>query len=117
MARRVFAFFQPHGFGPARFMRAELALTLATTLRAEDRFWFGEIFYAGGTAAKDIRAEDLAKDLRAQGVPAAHLPDRHAWAGELRGLVRPGDLVLIMGARDPTLPAFAREILDALGGS
>jgi len=28
---------------------------------------------------------------------------------------RPGDLVLVMGARDPSLTALAREILAALG--
>jgi NADPH-dependent ferric siderophore reductase len=29
---------------------------------------------------------------------------------------RPGDTVLLMGARDPRLPALARRVFDALAG-
>ena len=32
-------------------------------------------------------------------------------------MARPGDIVLVMGARDPSLPELAREILARLAGS
>src|SRR4030095_15293201 len=46
---RVVAVFQPHGFGPARFLRGELREMIPTLLRPQDRFCYAEIFYAGGT--------------------------------------------------------------------
>jgi UDP-N-acetylmuramate--alanine ligase len=60
---RVVAVFQPHGFGPARFLRPELRELLPTLLRPDDRFCYAEIFYAGGTVAKDLSSRDLAADL------------------------------------------------------
>jgi len=51
---RVVAVFQPHGFGPARFLRGELRAMIPALLRPQDRFCYAEIFYAGGTVAKDI---------------------------------------------------------------
>ena len=53
-APRVVAVFQPHGFGPARFLRAELRELLPRVLRPQDRFAYLEIFYAGGTVTKDV---------------------------------------------------------------
>jgi UDP-N-acetylmuramate--alanine ligase len=64
-APRVLAVFQPHGFGPARFLRGELAALLPRLLRPEDRFCYAEIFYAGGTVTKDISSRALADDLPA----------------------------------------------------
>ncbi|MBI3637110.1 MAG: hypothetical protein HY216_13020 [Candidatus Rokubacteria bacterium] len=110
---RVVAVFQPHGFGPARFLRAELAELLPRTLRSQDRFCYAEIFYAGGTVAKDISSAMLAGDLPAAlrcGYAADHRAAREWVAAEAWD----GDTVLIMGARDPDLPALARGIFDAL---
>jgi UDP-N-acetylmuramate--alanine ligase len=77
-AGRVLAVFQPHGFGPARFLRAEFRELIPTLLRPEDRFCYAEIFYAGGTVAKDLSSRDLAADL-----PAA------LRAGGTRRIIRP----------------------------
>ena len=112
-AERVIAIFQPHGFGPARFLRPELKTLLPTLLRPEDRFCYAEIFYAGGTVAKDISSRLLANDLPAEtrcGYVANHEAARQ-WALDE---ARPGDTVLVMGARDPDLPRLARSILDSL---
>src|SRR3989475_989597 len=64
-AARVVALFQPHGFGPARFLRSELRALIPTLLRSQDRFAYGEIFYAGATVAKDVSGRALADALRA----------------------------------------------------
>ena len=112
---RLVAVFQPHGFGPARFMRAELALMLPRLLRARDRFCYAEVFYAGGTVARDVSSAALAADLPGSiGCAVAH--DHAAVVEWVAAEARPGDTVLLMGARDPRLPALARRILDALGG-
>ncbi|HEU4370317.1 MAG TPA: Mur ligase domain-containing protein [Methylomirabilota bacterium] len=112
-AGRVVAVFQPHGFGPARFLRPELKTLLPVLLRPQDRFCYAEIFYAGGTVAKDISSRMLAEDLPAAlgcGYAADHDAARRWAVAE----ARPGDTVLVMGARDPDLPRLARSIFESL---
>ena len=112
-AGRVVAVFQPHGFGPARFLRPELRELLPELLRPTDRFCYAEIFYAGGTVAKDLSSRDLAADLPASlrvGYAADH-PAVVRWVAEE---AQPRDTVLIMGARDPDLPSLARAVYTAL---
>jgi len=113
--RRVLAVFQPHGFGPTRFLRPDLVAAFADRLAPADRLWLLDIFYAGGTATKDISAADLAADIRARGKDAASVPDRAALVAEIAAVAAPGDLVLVMGARDPSLSDLCREILARLG--
>ena len=108
-AARVVAVFQPHGYGPARFLRGELRELLPALLRPTDRLCYAEIFYAGGSVTRDIGSRDLAAD-----VGAAYAEDH---AAVVRWVVReaaPGDTVLLMGARDPELPRLARTVLAAL---
>jgi len=110
---RLVAVFQPHGFGPARFLRAELTALLPGLLRDDDLFCYAEIYFAGGTVAKDISARDLAGDLPAAlgcGYAATH-QEVLSWVAQ-RAL--PGDTVLVMGARDPDLPRLARALHDLL---
>jgi UDP-N-acetylmuramate--alanine ligase len=110
---RLVAVFQPHGYGPARFLRPELKELLPTLLRPQDRFCYGEIFYSGGTVAKDISSRELAQDLpeRLRCGYAANHQEVLAWTAEA---AIPGDTVLLMGARDPELPRLARAIHELL---
>jgi UDP-N-acetylmuramate--alanine ligase len=97
--RRVVAIFQPHGFGPARVLRPELKTLLPSVLRPHDRFCYAEVFYAGGMVAKDVGSRMLAADLPPAlgcGYAADHEAARQ-WA--VAG-ARPGDTVLVMGARE-----------------
>src|SRR5437660_16455 len=108
-APRVVAMFQPHGFGPARFLRGELRELLVGLLRPADRFCYAEIFYAGGTVTRDLSSRDLAGDIG-----CAYAEDHAAVVRWVAGEARPGDTVLLMGARDPELPGLARRVLAAL---
>ena len=112
-ADRVLAVFQPHGFGPARFLRPELREMMPRLLRPQDRLCYAEIFYAGGTVARDVSSRMLAEDLPAA-LECGYAPDHGAVVDWLRAQARPGDTVLIMGARDPELPALARAAAAAL---
>lgn len=114
LGKRVWAVFQPHGFGPMRFLRDELIATIATTLRPQDHFIFLPIFYAGGTAQQDISSELLSQQLQQQGAAASHSTDRQHCQQFLREQAQPGDVVLLMGARDPSLPQFVQQVLAAL---
>ncbi len=113
-ARRVLAVYQPHGYGPTRFLRRDLVEAFAGALGREDLLWLLEVFYAGGTAARDFSAADIVAEIAARGVAAQFAPAREWLAARVAAEAREGDLVLIMGARDPSLTGFAREVLEAI---
>ncbi len=116
-ARRVLAIYQPHGYGPTRFLREGFVDTFATRTAPEDRVWMLEVFYAGGTATRDFSAADLVQDIAARGRNAEFAPSREWLVARVAEVAEPGDLVLVMGARDPSLTLFARDILAALEAS
>jgi UDP-N-acetylmuramate--alanine ligase len=112
---RVVAVFQPHGFGPARFLRGELKTLLPRLLRPQDRFCYAEIFYTGGTVTKDIGSRMLVDDLPT-GLRCGYAGDHAAALEWIRSEARSDDTVLIMGARDPELPRLARAAFETLSG-
>jgi len=114
-AGRVLAVFQPHGFGPMRFLRADFVAAFAAELHPQDRLWLLEIVYQGGTATRDISSSEVAQEIAGRGVQAVCAPSREALVAALAAEARAGDLILVMGARDPSLAALSRSILAALG--
>ena len=114
-AGRVLAVFQPHGYGPMRFLRADFVAAFKAALAPQDCLWLLDIFYAGGSATRDISSAEVAAEIAAHGVQACFAPSREALVAALAEAARPGDLVLVMGARDPSLSLLARDILAALG--
>lgn len=110
---RVIAVFQPHGFGPTRFMKEDLIAMFGQALRIQDTLVLTPIYYAGGTAARDIASEDLTGPVAATGLDAFTC-DLETLAGKLPALAKPGDCLLVMGARDPALPAKIRALAAAL---
>jgi UDP-N-acetylmuramate--L-alanine ligase len=112
--KRILAVYQPHGFAPTRHLKNELIEAFAHGLRPLDRLWLPDIYYVGGTASKDISSRDVTEPLRARGLAAFHVPDRSAIVPLIAAEAKAGDLVLVMGARDPSLSDFARSILAAL---
>ncbi len=114
MGQRVFAWFQPHGFGPLRFMRKDLANMVCATLRDDDVFLSSDVYYAGGTVAKDINSDSVTDDIVTQGKKAVFLADRNDIASYCAANAQMGDVILVMGARDPSLAWFAEQVLDSL---
>ena len=111
---RVIAFFQPHGYGPLRQMGAELAEVLATRLGPDDRSILCDPVYFGGTVDRSVGSERIVELIRAQGGEAEHIPARADCAARMVETARPGDRIVIMGARDDTLSVFARDLLARL---
>jgi len=111
---RVLVMFQPHGFGPIKKMRREFAECFANDLDAEDILLMPEPAYFGGTVDRSVGSQDLAADIRALGRSAEALADRPACGARLLELAKPGDRILVMGARDDTLTLFAQELLASL---
>ncbi len=112
--RRVVAFWQPHGYAPTRNFRKDLVDAFAASLRAGDVLFLPEIYFAGGTATKDISSADLCADLTARGIDARYLADRSLFVDAVRALPQAESLVLVMGARDPSLGDFARSVAAEL---
>ncbi|NNN06790.1 MAG: hypothetical protein HKL90_12900 [Elusimicrobia bacterium] len=112
--RRVLAVFQLHGFAPARFLKDEFIAAFSESLGPDDRLWLPDIYYVGGTAAKDVSASDYEAALSARGVKARREPDRALIARQIAAEARSGDVVLVLGARDASLSAFAADILKGL---
>ena len=111
---RLLLLFQPHGYGPLRTMGRELVATLAEKMAEEDVMILPDPVYYGGTTDKSVGSGDIVDWLRAAGRKAEHVPDRSDAGRRLAELARPGDRIVVMGARDDTLPAFAREVLESL---
>jgi UDP-N-acetylmuramate--alanine ligase len=114
LAPKLIAWFQPHGYGPTRFLRHDFVEEIAKVLRPQDEIWMSEIYYAGGTAVKDISANDLIEDLTAKGVNAFFVADRKDLLETMRPHFTPSTTLLLMGARDPSLGEFAKQVWGEL---
>ena len=111
---RLLILFQPHGFGPLRLMKAEFIDGFAGLMRPDDVLLMPEPVYFGGTTDRSVGSEDIASGVRAAGRNAEALATREACGDRLLELARPGDRIIIMGARDDTLSVFAGEVLGRL---
>lgn len=109
---RVIAFFQPHGYGPLRQMGHELAEVLATRLSPGDVTILCDPVYFGGTVDRSVGSERIVAMIGEHGGLAEHVPARADCADRIVELARPGDRIVVMGARDDTLSAFAKALLS-----
>lgn len=114
---RVLILFQPHGFGPLKLMRDQFIDGFAGLMRADDVLLMPEPVYYGGTTDRSVGSEDIAAGVRAAGRDATALTDRAACGERLLALARPGDRILVMGARDDTLSDFAADLVARLGAN
>ena len=109
VAPKVIAWFQPHGYKPTKFLRDDFVKEIARVLRPEDEIWMSEIFYAGGTAVKDISANDLINDLKLLGKNAFFVENRNDFLATARPHLTNNCVMLLMAARDPSLEQFAKQ--------
>ena len=113
-ARRVIAIYQPHGFSPTRHLRRELVDVFLNELKDNDVLMMPEIYYAGGTVARDISSKDLVDEILARGGTAFYFKQRSEILASALQLASPGDIFIVMGARDWTLSDFAKELFGAI---
>jgi UDP-N-acetylmuramate--alanine ligase len=97
-------------------MGDELADSFARGMADDDRLYLPDPVYQGGTVERTRGSDWLAAQVTALGKQAEHLPERALIGDALVAEAKPGDRILIMGARDDTLIEFARELLEKLGG-
>ena len=111
---RVIAFFQPHGYGPLRQMGAELAEVFAAKLSPDDLTILCDPVYFGGTVDRSQGSERIIGLIKAAGGSAEYVAAREDCGRRITEIARPGDRIVIMGARDDTLAEFAKILLDQL---
>ncbi len=109
---RLLLYFQPHGYGPLKQMGREIADSYTANMQPGDRLLVSDPAYFGGTVDRSVGADALVAMIGAQ---AEHVPDREDCGTRLIDLARPGDRIIVMGARDDTLSLFAQSLLDRLG--
>jgi UDP-N-acetylmuramate--alanine ligase len=111
---RLLVLFQPHGYGPLKVMGRELAQTFIDRLHEGDVLAMPDPAYFGGTVAREVGSADIVAAVAAGGRIAHHDSDRRDAAARLVALARPGDRIVVMGARDDTLSVLAAEMLAAI---
>jgi UDP-N-acetylmuramate-alanine ligase len=116
LSGRIIAIYQPHGFGPTRFLKDDYISTFRATFLKHDSLYLLPIYYAGGTAQKNISSEEIINGLGLVAFKVQALMDRDELLVRIQANARPGDCVLLMGARDPSLPALAKKIAGLFGG-
>ena len=111
---RLLVLFQPHGFRPLELMREPLIDCFAENLREADVLVMPEPVYYGGTVKRSVTSTDIVRGVTDRHRTAFAYPDRATCGERLLALARPGDRIVIMGARDDTLPEFAADLLRRL---
>lgn len=108
---RLLILFQPHGYGPLKLMKEAFIDCFAAHLAKDDVLFLCDPLYLGGTTDKSVTSTDITQPLADKGFEAFHMEKREDCAAELVKIAREGDRLLIMGARDDTLPELAKHIL------
>ncbi|MEZ5833937.1 MAG: Mur ligase family protein [Dongiaceae bacterium] len=111
---RLLVMFQPHGFRPLKLMQNDLIACFSENLGKDDILVMPEPVYYGGTVERLVTSDDIVRGVKAHVRHAFAFADRASCGDKLANLARPGDRIVIMGARDDTLPEFAAELLQRL---
>ena len=118
-AGRILAYYQPHGFAPTRLMKDGYIESFTKNLRAQDKLFLQDIYYAGGTVAQDISSEDIAAGIRSAGALGSVdvFDSRNSLIDAMVAEADAGDYILIMGARDDSIRFIGPDILQKLSSS
>jgi UDP-N-acetylmuramate--alanine ligase len=108
---RLLVMWQPHGYGPIRLMKDALIDCFAENLKPRDMLLMPEPAYFGGTVDRSMGSSVIAEGVAVRGRAAQALADRAACGDRLVDLAEPGDIIVVMGARDDTLSEFAADVL------
>jgi len=111
---RLLVMFQPHGYGPLKMLREAFIDCFARNLGEEDVLIMPDPVYFGGTVDRDVTSREIVAGVAALGRNAHAFEERPPCADALIELARPGDRIVVMGARDDTLAHFAAGLLERL---
>jgi UDP-N-acetylmuramate--alanine ligase len=111
--RRLWCIFQPHQHSRTRFLLADFAHSFAEA----DEVVVPDIYFVRDSERERemVSAADLVREIAAAGGQARYLPDFGEIVTLLARDVRPGDVVITMGAGN--IYKVADELVQRLGGS
>lgn len=109
-ARRIVVLFQPHQASRTRCLLADFARALAQA----DAAWLPPIYFARDSEEerRSVTSEDLAAAVRDEGGRADTVASLEALAAHALAQVRPGDVLVTMGAGD--VDSVARRIAQGI---
>ena len=107
-------FFQPHAFTSVQILLKEFIECFSQNIKPQDTLYLGEVYYPGGTIPEHISANLIYQGLKHLGVSAVYTPCRNEAAALIAAKAKEGDVVLVLGARDPTLTDFAKQIAEKI---
>lgn len=110
-AGRLVVVFQPHRYSRT----AELAAAFGPALAGGDLVFVADVYAAGEAPVPGVTGRLVADSAAQAGVEAHFVRHRADLASAVAAAVRPGDLVLMLGAGDITL--IADEVVGRLGGA
>jgi UDP-N-acetylmuramate--alanine ligase len=107
--QRIIAAFQPHRYSRTRDQFHEFARSFYDA----DKVFISDVFAAGEAPIEGATSDSLVQAIRSSGHnDVTHVPAREDLATEIAGLVRPGDIVITLGAGDVQLTC--NELIAAL---
>ncbi len=111
---KLHAFWRPHGFKPLAEGFDQYVERFAAHFKQHGgTLHILPVFYAGGTVERTVDSSRLAAALKAIDVPAHAVTGYTELQRHLCRLCNPGDVVLGMGARDPDLSRFLKQLASA----
>ena len=111
---RLIVMFQPHGFSPMRMMGKQIIDSFNKTFSKNDILFMPEIFYAGGSVKKDISSKDLIDYAKSLKMNAYYFKTRDEIKENILSIIKKGDRIVIMGARDNSLTDFCKSISEEI---
>jgi UDP-N-acetylmuramate--alanine ligase len=112
---RLLVMWQPHGYGPIRQMKDQFIEMFARDLGRKDMLLMPEPAYFGGTVDRSMGSNVIAEGVTALGKNGRRPARPRGLRRPARGTRQPGDLIVVMGARDDTLSEFAADVLKRVG--
>lgn len=112
--KRVLAFYQPHAFASIKLLSNEFVESFTKSIGQNDHLWLTEVYYPGGTIPEGVTCKTIYEGLKEKGINVSYNDCREHILAEMASAAKPGDILLVLGARDPTLTDFARKLLCAL---
>ncbi|HEY4485544.1 MAG TPA: UDP-N-acetylmuramate--L-alanine ligase, partial [Nitrospiria bacterium] len=108
--RRLLVVFQPHRYSRTRDLMEEFA----TSFYQADAMFLTEIYAAGEAPIEGVSAFTLYEEIRRHGHKEVHyIKDQAGIVETLQSVVKPGDMVLTLGAGD--IWKVGRSLLDKMG--
>ncbi|MDD3020643.1 MAG: Mur ligase family protein [Alphaproteobacteria bacterium] len=115
---RLLIIFQMHGYGPFKLMKDELRDAFLGGMKNGDVLFMPDVLYLGGTANMTPTAAEFINEINEmggiRGIKGQWFKHRDEIIRVIPQIVQPGDRIVVMGARDDTLPIFARKLLEGV---